>query len=83
MKRTAGFSRRWFVQYLSLLHADGEAEVHGCIKGAINDVLYGLLCVGEKGAVVSKQKLTDKFHNGFCVCEETPKVEQTAGLLTA
>ena len=34
--------------------------------------------MGEKGAVVSKQQLSDEFLNGFCVCEETPKVEETA-----
>ena len=34
--------------------------------------------MGEKGAVISKQQLSDEFLNGFCVCEETPKVEQTA-----
>ena len=32
----------------------------------------------EKGAVVSKQQLTDEFLDGFRVCEETPKVEETA-----
>ena len=34
--------------------------------------------MAEKGAVVSKQKLSDDFLDGFCVCEETPKVEGTA-----
>ena len=32
----------------------------------------------EKGAVVSKQHLSDEFLDGFPVCEETPKVEETA-----
>ena len=34
--------------------------------------------MGEKGAVVSKQQLSNEFLDGFCVCEETPKVEATA-----
>ena len=34
--------------------------------------------MGKKGAVISKQQLSDEFRSGFCVCEETPKVEQTA-----
>ena len=34
--------------------------------------------MGEKGAVVNKQKLSEEFLNGFHVCKETPKVEQTA-----
>ena len=34
--------------------------------------------MGEKGAVINKQKLSEEFLNGFHVCEETPKVEQTA-----
>ena len=34
--------------------------------------------MGEKGAVVSKQQLSFEFLNGFCACEETPKVEETA-----
>ena len=34
--------------------------------------------MGEKGAVVSKQQLSDEFLNGFRACEETPKVEETA-----
>ena len=33
---------------------------------------------GEKGAVVSKQHLSDEFLGGFRSCEETPKVEETA-----
>ena len=31
----------------------------------------------EKGAVVSKQQLSDESVDGFSACEETPKVEQT------
>ena len=34
--------------------------------------------MGEKGAVVSKQQLSDEFLDGFHPCEETPKVEETA-----
>ena len=34
--------------------------------------------MSEKGAVVSKQQLSDEFLDGFCACEETPKVEETA-----
>ena len=34
--------------------------------------------MGEKGAVVSKQQLSDEFVDGFRACEETPKVEETA-----
>ena len=34
--------------------------------------------MGEKGAVVSKQQLSDEFLSGFRACEETPKVEETA-----
>ena len=34
--------------------------------------------MGEKGAVASKQQLSDEFLDGFRVCEETPKVEETA-----
>ena len=34
--------------------------------------------MGEKGAVVSKQQLSDEFLVGFRACEETPEVEETA-----
>ena len=40
-------------------------------------MLQGFLRVGEKGAVVSKQRLSDEFLDGFRACEETPKVEET------
>ena len=33
--------------------------------------------MGEKGAVVSKQQLSNEFLDGFRACEETPKVEET------
>ena len=32
----------------------------------------------EKGAVVSKQQLSDEFLDDFRACEKTPKVEETA-----
>ena len=47
LRRTVRFSWRGFIQHLSLLQADGEAEVFGCIREAVDDVLYGFLCVGE------------------------------------
>ena len=34
--------------------------------------------MGKKGAVVSKQQLSDEFLDGFRACEETPTVEKTA-----
>ena len=34
--------------------------------------------MGEKSAVVSKQRLSDEVLDGFRACEETPKVEETA-----
>ena len=34
--------------------------------------------MGEKGAIVSKQQVSDEFLDGFRACEETPKVEETA-----
>ena len=33
--------------------------------------------MGEMGAVVSKQQLSEEFLDGFRACEETPKVEET------
>ena len=33
--------------------------------------------MGEKGAVVSKEQLSNEFLNGFHVCEKMPKVEET------
>ena len=33
--------------------------------------------MSEKGAVVSKEQLSDEFLGGFRACEETPKVEET------
>ena len=65
------------VQHLSHLRADGEAEVLGCNREAVDDLLQGLLRVGEKGAVVSKQRLSDETLDGFRACEETPKVKET------
>ena len=69
---------RGLVQHFSLRQADCEAEVLGCIREAVDDVLYGFLSVGEKGTVVSKQQPSDEFLEGFRACEETPKVEETA-----
>ena len=34
--------------------------------------------MGEKSAVVSKQQLSYEFLDGFRVCAETPKVQETA-----
>ena len=50
----------------------------GCIRDAVDDLLYGFLRGYEKGAVVSKQQLCGEFRNGFHACEETLKIEQTA-----
>ena len=58
------------VQHLSLRQADGEAEVLGCIREAVDDVLKGFLRVGEKGPVVSKQQLSGEFLDDFRACEE-------------
>ena len=34
--------------------------------------------MGEKGAVVSKQQLSDEFLGGFRAYEETPEIQETA-----
>ena len=34
--------------------------------------------MGQKGAVVSKQQLSDEFLDGFRACDEMAKVEETA-----
>ena len=34
--------------------------------------------MGEEHTAISKQQLSDEFLDGFRVCEETPKVEETA-----
>ena len=78
VKRTECLSWGRLAQHLSLLQADDEAKVLGCIRKAADNVLYGFLCVGKKGTVISKQQLSDEFLIGFCACEETPKVEETA-----
>ena len=39
VRRTVFLSWRGLKQHLSLLQADGEAEVLGCIREAIDDVL--------------------------------------------
>ena len=72
MRRTVRFSWRRLV-HLSLFQADGEAEVLGCSREAVDDVLWG-----RRGGVVSKQQLDDEFLYGFRACGETPKVEQSA-----
>ena len=69
-------------QHLSLLQADSEAEVLGCIREAVYDVLYGFLHVREKGTVVSKQRLSGEFLDGLRSCEETSKVEEMGLLFT-
>ena len=66
------------MQHLNLLESDGEARVHSCIREVVDNVLWGFLCVGQKGAVVSKQQLSDEFLDGFHACKETMKVEDTA-----
>ena len=47
------------IQHLSLLEADGEAEVLGCIREAIDNAQWSFLCVGEKDEVVSKLLLSE------------------------
>ena len=39
VRRTVYLTQRGLVQHLSLLQADGEAEVLGCIREAVDDVL--------------------------------------------
>ena len=78
MRRFVCHTWRGLVQHPSLLQADGEAEVLGCIREAVDDVLLGFLGVDEKGTVISKQQLSDEFLDGFRACEETPKVEEIA-----
>ena len=38
-RRTVRLSWKRLVQHLSLLQADGETEVRGCIREAVDDVL--------------------------------------------
>ena len=54
------------------------AEVLGYVREAVDDVVEGFLLLSEKGAVVSKQQLSDEFLNGFLACEVTPKIEHPA-----
>ena len=77
MRRTVCLSWRR-LEHLSLLQADGEAEILGCIREAVEDVLSGFLHVGEKGAVISKQQLSDEFLDGIRACKEMLKVEEIA-----
>ena len=39
VRRTVCHTWRGLLQHLSLLQADGEAEVLGCIREAVDDVL--------------------------------------------
>ena len=39
VRRTVFYTWRGLVQHLSLPQADGEAEVLGCIREAVDDVL--------------------------------------------
>ena len=41
-------------------------------------MLKGFHHVGEKGAVISKQQLSNEFLDGFRACEKAPKVEEAA-----
>ena len=59
------------MQHLNLLESDGEARVHSCIREVVDNVLWGFLCLGEKGAVISN---SDEFLSGFHVFVETLKV---------
>ena len=61
MRRSVRFSWRGLVQHLSLLQADGEAEVLGCIREAVDNAPWSFLCVGETNAVVSKQLLSEFY----------------------
>ena len=47
MRRTVRFSWRGLVEHLSLLQADGEAAVLGCIREAVHDVLKSFLREGD------------------------------------
>ena len=77
MRRIVCLTWRGLIQHFSLRQADCEAEVLGCIREAVDDVLYGFLSVGEKGTVVSKQQLSDEFLDDFRACGETPKIDET------
>ena len=78
LRRTVRLLWRGFVQHLSLLQADSEAKVLGFIRDAVGDLLYGFLRVGEKGAVISKQQLSNESLDGFRACKETQKVDENA-----
>ena len=55
LRRTVLFSLRELVQHLSLLQANGEADVLGCIREAIDDV-YRLPPCGREG--LTRQQTT-------------------------
>ena len=51
VRRTVRLTWRGLGQHLNLPRADGE---EGCVGEAVDDVLYGFLRVGEKGAANSR-----------------------------
>ena len=53
-------------QYFSLPQADTELEGVDCFRAAVDDVLHGFPCAGEKGRVTSKWRLRDELLGGFC-----------------
>ena len=52
LRRIVGFSWRGLVQQLSLRWNDDEGNVLGCMRDAVDDVLYGFAREGKKGAIV-------------------------------
>ena len=79
LRSTVGFSWRGLVP---LLQADNEAEILGCIRlrDAVDDVLYGFFCVGEKSAVISKQQPSDEFLSCYPVRCYTNNPVQAASM---
>jgi hypothetical protein len=43
------------------LQADGEAEGSCCFSETVDDVLQGLLRMGDKGAVICEEQLHDQL----------------------
>ena len=74
--RTVCLSWKGLVQHLSLLQADGKAEVLGCIRENGWRCVVGLSPCGRGGRSLSKQQLSDKFFDGFSACEETPNLKR-------
>ena len=64
------------MQYFSLLQADGEAKVIGCIRELVDDM--PLPSCRREGRCRQQTVLSYEFLSGFRACEGTPKVEQTA-----